>query len=169
MQSFKEVKSLQHVDLVFRRFHPDDKTMFRWLLADLYELEWHHSWKRTLDGEVEMITVTAHGYCIGRLWIDFEKFKSRNTGFLWALDVFPAFQGQGIGTLLLDLAESILKAKGYAYVELAVVHNNQKAKNLYTRLGYQQFGQHFDRWTKKVSYNLSFEVTEVVLDLRKVL
>lgn len=56
--------------------------------------------------------------------------------YLDTLCVDSAYNGQGIGTELIQFAEQYAKEKGYTRMSLAVEQNNFKAQQLYTKLGY---------------------------------
>lgn len=66
-----------------------------------------------------------------------EKEAEEEDFYLDTLCVDPAFRGKGIGTELLQFAEQQAKAKGYERISLAVERNNEKAQQLYTRIGYK--------------------------------
>jgi len=51
--------------------------------------------------------------------------------------VRPEFRGEGIGTTLMETAEEDLRQRGFQLVSLNVARNNQDARRLYERLGYQ--------------------------------
>ncbi|HTB34589.1 MAG TPA: GNAT family N-acetyltransferase [bacterium] len=58
---------------------------------------------------------------------------------LWvhSLAVRPAFNKRGLGKALLDLAGSLARAKGKAFLRLDVYDGNTKLKAYYARLGFQ--------------------------------
>ena len=62
--------------------------------------------------------------------------------------VLPEFRGQGIGGRLLAKAESLVTARGYSAVGLAVAVDNLGARRLYLRNGYQDWegGSFESRW-----------------------
>jgi len=61
-----------------------------------------------------------------------------NGSSLWALAVDPQAQQPGIGeTLLRQLAEHF-QARGRAFMDLSVMHNNYQAIRLYEKLGFQR-------------------------------
>jgi RimJ/RimL family protein N-acetyltransferase len=67
--------------------------------------------------------------------------KIRHKANIFAMYVTPTKQGQSVGKAL--LTEAINKAKTFDYIEkinLTVTAGNEKAKNLYTRLGFKVFG-----------------------------
>jgi ribosomal protein S18 acetylase RimI-like enzyme len=52
------------------------------------------------------------------------------------LAVFPEFQGQGIGTRLMEHAEELARASGFQKCSLIVAFNHKNACHLYEHLGY---------------------------------
>lgn len=56
------------------------------------------------------------------------------------LMVNPQHQGQGIGSELMQFAETWARAKGYGSIRLDAFSGNPRALNLYHRLGYTDVG-----------------------------
>ena len=59
-------------------------------------------------------------------------------GWLHHLAVAPDYQDRGIGTTLLAQIEERLRAKGCLKVNLLVHRDNEGARRLYKRLGYEE-------------------------------
>jgi len=59
-------------------------------------------------------------------------------GWLYHLAVAPDYQDRGIGTALLAQVEERLRAKGCLKVNLLVHRDNEGARRLYKRLGYEE-------------------------------
>lgn len=59
-------------------------------------------------------------------------------GWLHHLAVAPDYQDRGIGTALLAQVEERLRAKGCLKVNLLVHRDNEGARRLYKRLGYEE-------------------------------
>lgn len=57
------------------------------------------------------------------------------------LVVLHAFQGQGIGRRLLETMLAWAQGEDIEQIELAVVTNNERAKRLYTHLGFTETGR----------------------------
>ena len=78
--------------------------------------------------------------------------------------VLPEYRSQGIGTRLIAAAEQIARERGFREVCLGVNIENVRARSLYTRLGYRDWGhgvveaywllpdQHGTRPTEQVIY-----------------
>ena len=52
--------------------------------------------------------------------------------------MLPEYQGRGMGTRLLSLAEQHVAEKGFQKLSLIVFEQNMGAKRLYERLGYTE-------------------------------
>jgi ribosomal protein S18 acetylase RimI-like enzyme len=69
-----------------------------------------------------------------------------SAGVLWMLDVHPAWQSLGVGTLLVRALEDRIRARGLGRARLGVEHDNPRAARLYRRLGYAEIGSALDAW-----------------------
>jgi ribosomal protein S18 acetylase RimI-like enzyme len=56
-------------------------------------------------------------------------------GFIYDIFVKEEFRGKGIGKMLVEKAENYCREKGYSRLSLMVSTSNQRAINLYTRMG----------------------------------
>ncbi|MDW7771583.1 MAG: GNAT family N-acetyltransferase/peptidase C39 family protein [Desulfobulbaceae bacterium] len=63
---------------------------------------------------------------------------------LYSVAVMPEARGKGIGLALAEAAEDAAIENGYAYLRLEVHQNNRASRELFARLGYQQFGIYTD-------------------------
>lgn len=59
------------------------------------------------------------------------------TWYVNAVAAFPEFRGRGVGTRLMQLAESLARGAGAPGVSLIVAEENRGAKRLYDRLDYR--------------------------------
>jgi RimJ/RimL family protein N-acetyltransferase len=69
-----------------------------------------------------------------------------NVCYLSRLIVKPALQNQGFGTQIIRLMEQVVWENNYIRIEFFVSENNQKAMNLYERLGYKDLGYYQTPW-----------------------
>lgn len=66
----------------------------------------------------------------------------KGTAYLEAAGVDEEFQGQRIGTMLIQEAEQLARKKGFKQIGMAVGStDNPRARNLYERLGYKDWGR----------------------------
>jgi ribosomal protein S18 acetylase RimI-like enzyme len=92
--------------------------------------------------DVVVLLALANGRPIGRLGLDFGRKAEEGIVHLWAFSVLPSLQRLGIGTAMMQAAESlIVAAPGRAtVVEVGVEEWNHDAAKLYRRLGYRDDG-----------------------------
>jgi ribosomal protein S18 acetylase RimI-like enzyme len=95
------------------------------------------AYERHLRKENLMLVADANGFPIGQVWVDLEKKKADSAGLIWALRVIPWLQSLGIGTRLIQAGEQALRRRGYHYAMIGVEIQNEDARRLYERLGYQ--------------------------------
>lgn len=69
---------------------------------------------------------------------EFTKFKHRCS---FGIGIKKAFWGQGIGSILIDCIINSAKQAGYEQIELTVVAENENARKLYTKKGFEKFGE----------------------------
>jgi len=115
----------------------------------------------------------GHLYIIwdGHCWLNNKAAAQYANGCpeLNALSVIPEFQNQGIGTCLIATAEEIIKAKGLKSAGICVGIKNLRAKRLYERLGYVDWGQGSleDSYTLQIDENTQITESEQVTMLIK--
>lgn len=123
---------------------------------DLEALEWfgmftHHrsilrdAWNRHCAGNNLCYVVDYSGFPIAQAWVDLERRRGPNTAMLWAVRVFPIFQGQGIGRFMLQKIEHHVQARGVTGLWLGVERHNTRARAFYERLGYREVGSLCER------------------------
>ena len=96
--------------------HDDDERLARWR-------------ERFGHPEVRTHVFDANGYVAG--------FCSAGGGELWALYVDPPAQGAGVGTLLLDHAESSMREAGTSEAVLWVYAENEPGRAFYEHRGWR--------------------------------
>ena len=62
--------------------------------------------------------------------------------YLDGIAVAPAHRRQGIGTALIAAFEKRARDNGFATVSLEVIDTNARARQLYSRVGYQEVATH---------------------------
>lgn len=90
-------------------------------------------------------------YPIGRLFVLLKSPNSvvadgTNRAYLYSFRVVDAFQGMGIGTQLMELAETYLIEQGFEIATIAVAKTNYAALRLYHHRGYKIFTENTGEW-----------------------
>ena len=65
-------------------------------------------------------------------------FSGGKHGYISNLTVDRAFEGQGIGHLLLETAEDWSRVKGFSLLTLYVFAGNRRVQEIYEKHGYRQ-------------------------------
>lgn len=150
---------------------------------DLLGLEWNSEMWRFRDlfrqafDEAQqerrmMLIADAGGYPVGRIFAqlcagNFYYADGLSRAYLYSLAVMPMLQGHGIGTQLVLAAESELAARGYITVTIAVAVENERAKQLYERLGYQVFRKDNSKWAYQDPNGETHHINEMCWALKK--
>jgi ribosomal protein S18 acetylase RimI-like enzyme len=104
--------------------------------------------ERARLGEAEYLAACPpSGLPVGLGAIDYA--KTPGAGTIWMLEVHPALQSCGIGTVLIRAAEQRIRARGLHQAELGVEDINPRARALYERLGYAAYGSEPDSWDQQ--------------------
>lgn len=121
---------------------------------------------RAERGEVEYLAACSRsGLPVGLGVIDYT--RRPGVGMLWMLEVHPAMQSRGIGTLLIGAAEQRISDRGLDRAELAVEESNPRARALYERLGYLAYGSEPDSWDAVAEDGSVFRYETVCTLMRK--
>ncbi len=137
--------------------------MFRFAeRGDLPKLEWYgeyahfrrvfqRAYEDQLAGKRLMLLADVNGWPIGQVFIQLDSqddyyLDGTKRAYFYSLRVMDAFRGQGIGTALLQHAESLLIQRGYNSVSIAAAKDNPGARRLYERLGFRVFTEDSGRW-----------------------
>ncbi len=65
-------------------------------------------------------------------------YSNATTGHVADIVVTPEAGGQGVGTALMKFAEDWARERGYRLLTLSVIPENQRARELYRRLGFRE-------------------------------
>ncbi|MGB3298600.1 MAG: GNAT family N-acetyltransferase [Phormidesmis sp.] len=76
---------------------------------------------------------------VGCLWIGeaIDQRTGNKQAYVFLLYVAPLHRHKGLGTALMQQAQSWAKAQGYQQISLQVFEDNEAALKLYAKLGYQ--------------------------------
>ncbi len=101
---------------------------------------------RQARGEAVILLPTLDDEAVGHLAIDLVKLQAEGGVYLYWFHVLEPFARRGIGTAVIKRAEQIAIQAGRIFSEIAVGKDNEAARRLYERLGYQLIGDREDRW-----------------------
>lgn len=89
-----------------------------------------------------LVLAEANGEIIGNCTFEQVSFLKRvKHRCTLGISVKEKYQGMGIGKILMCFAQDAAKQKGFEQMELEVIANNQKAINLYDKLGFVKCGE----------------------------
>ena len=90
------------------------------------------------EGTLVLTALTGEGIPIGYLWIGLQR-KGGSPGEAWIYDIelYEQFRGNGYGRALLALAETESRKNGVKKLGLNVFGNNTIARKLYASAGYE--------------------------------
>lgn len=131
---------------------------------DLPKLEWYGQYthfrnlfRRTFReqqaGRRLMLLADLNQFPIGHVFIHFKPSNSHpqetdgGRAYLYSFRVMEMFRGQGIGTWLLQEAESVILDHALNWATIAVAKENQGAQRLYQRQGYRIYGEDAGQWS----------------------
>jgi ribosomal protein S18 acetylase RimI-like enzyme len=80
------------------------------------------------------------GKCAGFLHLQTQTdyFNGSKVAYISDVAVDPAFEGQGVGRILLDKAEDWAREQGCSLLTLYVFSNNSRARKVYEKLGFKE-------------------------------
>ena len=127
---------------------------------DLSKLEWfgqyrhfRNLFRRTFReqqaGHRLMLLATVNNFPIGHIFIQYKTRRAHARApraYFYSFRVMEMFRHQGIGTRLLQEAESIVKDKGLHWATIAAAKDNAAARRLYERQGYRVYGEDSGEW-----------------------
>ncbi len=143
---------------ILRSVEPEDAEIMIGFLKDVsgeteFLLRYPEEWKFTVEQERElleniqnsenqiMITAFIAGEVVGNASISpigyCMKLKHRAN---FAIAIREKYWHKGLGTLLMEEAMTAAKEAGYEQVELGVYDDNPRAKAMYERFGFEEWG-----------------------------
>ncbi|PTQ13219.1 GNAT family N-acetyltransferase [Sphingomonas oleivorans] len=132
---------LIEVPIAFRIAHEEDLPALEWMGLFTRQREIiAATFEAQRQGEALMLLALANGFPVGQAWLDFDRQGSLDCPRIWAIRIFPPFQGAGLGTRLMAEVEAVAAARGAWAVELGVEWDNEGARRFYRRLGYEPVG-----------------------------
>ena len=136
--------------LAVRDLEPGDLPSCAWAGTATHLAAIARALERVRLGEVEYLAACPpSGLPVGLGAIDYA--KTPGAGTIWMLEVHPALQSCGIGTVLIQAAEQRIRARSLHRAELGVEDGNPRARALYERLGYAACGSEPDSWDQEAA------------------
>jgi ribosomal protein S18 acetylase RimI-like enzyme len=133
------------ITLAVRDLEPRDLPSCAWSGRATHLAAITRALERARLGEVEYLAACPpSGLPMGLGAIDYA--KTPGAGTIWMLEVHPALQSCGIGTVLIQAAEQRIRARKLHRAELGVEDSNPRARSLYEKLGYAAYGSEPDSW-----------------------
>jgi ribosomal protein S18 acetylase RimI-like enzyme len=119
-----------------------------WSYRELFEQAYNDS----LQNRRLMLIADVNGHALGRLFVqlcpgNFYYADGISRGYMYSFSVIAYLQGCGIGTRLIQVAETELRVRGFQWATIAVSVENPRARGLYERLGYEVFRKDNSHWT----------------------
>jgi ribosomal protein S18 acetylase RimI-like enzyme len=138
---------------------------YRRLFAEIYrqkELGSGLMWVAELEGEG----------IIGQLFVHLnsprvELADGISRAYVYGFRVKANYQGRGLGTLMMEIAERDLLKRGFTVVSLNVGQDNEGALRLYKKLGYRVTGPDPGRWSYVDHTGKVVEVNEPAWRMQK--
>lgn len=163
---------MDHFDLVLRinlrHATRDDLAKLEWYgLMTPYRDVMLEGFLRAEAGEIIYLVADHKSFPVGQVQIDLTRHVDKNIAIIWALRVLSVLQNLGIGTRLIQTAETLIQARGFTIAEISVAKDNPKAKQLYERLGYQVVSEHVSQWSYTTPAGEVRHVTDEEWILRK--
>jgi ribosomal protein S18 acetylase RimI-like enzyme len=133
------------VDLVVRDLRHEDLAACAWTGSPTRLRYISAALGRRASGAVDYLAVCGPADLpLGLGGIDYR--RRPDAGWLWQFVVHPAFRSCGIGTVLVRAAEDRIRRRGLTRAELGVEDANVRARQLYTRLGYEVTREQDEEW-----------------------
>lgn len=152
--------------------------------SDLPALEWHgeYSHFRNLYQDIYQSSIRGDAVMwlveyprqgvIGQLFVQLtssrlELADGYNKAYIYGFRIFKQYRGQGIGSYMMDIAESDLFDRGFRWVNLNVGKDNLRARRLYERLGYKVVAAEPGRWSYYDDRGIRRQVVEPAWRMNK--
>jgi len=130
--------------------------------TDLPKLEWYGEYshfrtvfRRTFSEQEQrrriMLIADCADFPIGQIFIQLNSNRSlwetRSRAYFYSLRVMEMFRGKGIGSRLLEEAETMVLELGCGWTTIAAAKDNPRARRLYERMGYHVYAEDNGEWS----------------------
>ncbi len=159
--------------IVIRAARADDLEAMEWEGEyRRYRVVYQRAYAESLRGRRVLLVAELQGLIIGQIFVQVDSTLAAGRGgaaYLYALRVRPEYRGRGIGTALVREAEALLRERGFARALISVAKDNDAARRLYERLGFEVFGEDAGNWSFIDDQGQVQEVHEPAFLLEKLL
>lgn len=137
--SFDRALLLKFMQLTYQELYPGSNFAHLSQTVDHYLSPETPLWWVDLNPGIEAEASPIFHAPIACLWLGsaIDQIQGDRQTYIFLLYVDPQHRRHGIGTALMQLAESWATARGDRQIGLQVFHQNQAALRLYDQLGYQ--------------------------------
>jgi ribosomal protein S18 acetylase RimI-like enzyme len=141
----------------------DDLVHVRWAGSETHLEHIAAAFERVATGAVEYLAVRSpDGVPVSVGGIDYQAHGGAGT--IWQLTTHQSLRSLGLGSRLVEQAESRIRRRGLKRAVLGVEVNNTRARVLYERLGYRPFGTEQASWEAETGDgSVSTHVVDCVL------
>ncbi len=169
--SRRGMANVERPQITVREAEESDITKLAAVLApELSAEQLNRRWQENKDGHREMLIAVLGRQVAGTVSTTGHRFQRPDSLRLFALDVGPAFRGQGIGTALTHAVEERARRAGLMSVNLEVSVENTSAMHLYERPGYRISGKPvMDRWERPTDHGGCEQVEDLSWVMTKAL
>lgn len=159
-------RSTRNLEIIYRLARQEDLVKLEWggeyiHFRKVFQFTFHEQ----RMGRRLMLLAEFNHYPIGQMFVRVREEQylfsnSNHRGYLYSFRVMQPFQGLGLGTELIDLAENILRDYHKTESHISVAKENPRAQQLYERLGYEVYGEDNGNWSYTDHKGRIVEVTE---------
>lgn len=128
---------------IIRPARQDDEQVFNRDVKNSYGRSYADEWQDMQAGEHSIFVAWLKGEIVGSGFVRWLGPRDEKAFSLWPkapevlrLNVNPEVQSLGIGSRLISAMEVEAKRRGFPSISLGVAHDNERAYQLYLRLGY---------------------------------
>jgi ribosomal protein S18 acetylase RimI-like enzyme len=163
------------LSVVMRPAVRDDLPKLEWYGAYAYARNFiRKAYSEQLQGRRLMLVADLNGFPVGQVYLQFiannhSIADGRSRAYLYSFRVIDHLRRCGIGSLLMQHAEQVLRQRGFEYVFLQVAKTNPEALRLYQRLGYHISGEDPGQWSYLDHRGVVQHVNEPVWVMQKAL
>ena len=141
-------------NLIIRHANRDDLSALEWEgQFTHFRRLYAQAYQRAEEGEAILWVAELFPFgLVGQLFVQLESHRielanGRTRAYIYSFRVRSNFQGEGIGSLLMQTAETDLLNRGFNTITLNVGRDNPDARRLYERRGYQVVADEPGKWS----------------------